>query len=255
MRNPMPSPPTAAAAALALLGCAASGSNFEQLPATDRSLFRRCSEPIAAQLCPAEGEGARRVCLDARAEIFADRPTTKLRRRWLALNGCPASVIEAPDEPEAAVAAAPAPAPAEAPVPAPVETPVLAATEPPPLPPTLAPSEPDRPAPPPQEPVVPAPPVLATGDLKLREAIVAHQDQMKSCVERQLKLLPTLRAEGTLVIEVDSSGGVTRARLRGEDLEGTSLEECLRTLALRWRFPRTARAYAIEAPVKVSGTD
>jgi hypothetical protein len=41
--------------------------------------------------------------------------------------------------------------------------------------------------------------------------------------------------------------------LRGRELEGTTLADCLRTLALGWRFPRTARAYAIEAPVKILG--
>jgi hypothetical protein len=57
------------------------------------------------------------------------------------------------------------------------------------------------------------------------------------------------------VIEVDGSGRVTQAALRGEALQGTSLEACLRTVALRWRFPPTARAHAIEPPLEVSGAD
>ena len=64
---------------------------------------------------------------------------------------------------------------------------------------------------------------------------------------------PDLRAEGTLVIEVDASGAVPRAELQGADLAGTPLEICLRTVASRWRFPSNGRAYRIDAPVKVSG--
>jgi hypothetical protein len=92
-----------------------------------------------------------------------------------------------------------------------------------------------------------------TADQQLRAAILAHQPQLESCVSRQLKLLPDLRAEGTLVIDVDRSGRVTGAALRGPALQGTTLEGCLRSVAVRWRFPRTGRAYAVEAPLEVSG--
>jgi hypothetical protein len=40
-----------------------------------------------------------------------------------------------------------------------------------------------------------------------------------------------------------------------DQLQGTPLEGCLRSLASRWIFPRTARAYAVEAPLKVSGIE
>jgi hypothetical protein len=90
---------------------------------------------------------------------------------------------------------------------------------------------------------------------QLRGAIVAHQAEMKRCVERQLKLVPDLRAEGTLVLEVSASGRVTQAALRGERLEGTPLEGCMRTIAARWVFPRTSRGYAVEAPLEVSGVE
>jgi hypothetical protein len=88
---------------------------------------------------------------------------------------------------------------------------------------------------------------------QLREAIVGHEAEMKKCVERQLKLVPDLRAEGTLVLEVDAGGKVTQAALGGERLQGTPLEGCVRAIAARWVFPRTARAYAVEAPLSVSG--
>jgi hypothetical protein len=65
--------------------------------------------------------------------------------------------------------------------------------------------------------------------------------------------LPTLRAEGKLVLEVDPGGRVVRAGLRGEQLEGTPLEACITAVATRWRLPRTARGYAVEAPLRVSG--
>jgi hypothetical protein len=84
---------------------------------------------------------------------------------------------------------------------------------------------------------------------------MGHEPEMKTCVERQLKLVPTLRAEGTLIIEVDGTGRVTGAGLRGAALQGTALEGCLRAVAARWRFPRTTSAYAIEAPLKVSGVE
>jgi hypothetical protein len=90
-------------------------------------------------------------------------------------------------------------------------------------------------------------------DQHLRETIVAHQPEMRRCVDRQLKLLPGLRAEGTLVLEVDGTGRVVQAGLRGEKLEGTTLEDCLRTLVMRWRFPGNRRGYAVEAPLRVSG--
>jgi hypothetical protein len=77
---------------------------------------------------------------------------------------------------------------------------------------------------------------------------------MKSCVDRQLKLAPDLKAEGTLVIDVEKDGTVPSAALLGADLAGTPLEACLRTAAARWRFPASARAYKISAPVKVWGS-
>lgn len=89
---------------------------------------------------------------------------------------------------------------------------------------------------------------------RLREILVAHRPEMKICVDRQLKLVPNLRAEGTLVIEVDASGAVPRSELLGADLAGTALEDCLRTIASRWRFPSAGRAYRIDAPVRVWGT-
>ncbi len=94
-----------------------------------------------------------------------------------------------------------------------------------------------------------------TGNQQLREAIVRHEAAMKKCVDRQLKLVPSLRSEGTLFIEVDASGYVTQAGVRGDQLQGTALEGCLRALAVHWRFPRTTRAYAVEAPLKVSGVE
>lgn len=153
----------------------------------------------------------------------------------------------------AAKPAPPAP-PAEPPVPpaerarpaerAPQTQAVLALARPPgPLPPS--PSEPQAPR-------------LESGGARhqqLRDSILAHEPEMKRCVDRQLKLVPTLRAEGTLVIDVDAHGRVPRAALRGSQLEGTPLETCLRDAALRWRFPPSGRAYAVEAPLRVTGKE
>ncbi len=90
---------------------------------------------------------------------------------------------------------------------------------------------------------------------QLREAIVAHEPEMKKCVDRQLKLEPSLSAQGTLFIVVDAQGNVPEAAVRGDQLIGTPLEGCLRNAAARWRFPSTGKAYAIEAPLRVTGSE
>jgi hypothetical protein len=141
----------------------------------------------------------------------------------------------------------------------PPATTAIAAVDRPPPPPVKS-------SPPPAAPVAPRPPPAASagafsererGELRerrLRDIIVAHGREMKSCVERQLKLMPDLRADGMLVIEVDANGMVPHTELLGADLAGTPLENCLRTVASRWRFPSSGRAYRIDAPVKVSGS-
>jgi hypothetical protein len=152
------------------------------------------------------------------------------------------------------------PAPSREPDPSPPLAPTLASPPAPAAVPQVA-----TPAPPPA--ARPAPPVPApsagafsdreraeTRERRLRDIIVAHGREMKGCVERQLKLMPDLRADGTLVIEVDANGTVPRAELVGTDLAGTQLESCLRTIASRWRFPSSGRGYRIDAPVKVSGS-
>jgi hypothetical protein len=162
----------------------------------------------------------------------------------------PAAVVaeedSTPDEPEPAPAEQPAPPAEEVRKPA---APIGKVTEP---------------AKKPAEPVVaaverlPPGPRMSNGNSaadQLRGAIVQHEAEMKRCVERQLKLVPDLRAEGTLVLEINASGRVTQAALRGERLQGTPLENCMRAIAARWVFPRTARAYAVEAPLKVSGVE
>jgi hypothetical protein len=89
---------------------------------------------------------------------------------------------------------------------------------------------------------------------RLRDIIASHRNEMKSCVDRQLKLAPDLRAEGTLVIDVRKDGSVPSAELMGTGLAGTPLEDCLHRAAIRWRFPASAHPYTISAPVKVWGT-
>jgi hypothetical protein len=169
-----------------------------------------------------------------------------------------------PPKPPAAV---PPPAPkAEPAAPSPPSPPRHVAAAPPPPRPEPAPEPVAAPAPTP-EPVAPkarptGPPARAFSDKerpemreqRLRDILLAHRSEMKACVDRQLKLLPSLRAEGTLVIDVDATGAVPRSELLGTDLAGTPLEDCLRTLASRWRFPSSGRAYRIDAPVKVWGT-
>jgi hypothetical protein len=335
--------------ALALLaGCLypprTGGGGFEALPVVEQGMFRRCKQPLAQHLCAGADEAAQARCLQTQALTYARR-SDKMRRRWLELNQCPATVIDGPEQPTAAAepkadetiaTAAPAPAPEEAPAvaatPAPallpsgaacqrsaacesdlcvrgvcvalamieigkaVQTPparvALAAVGPAPAAAVEEDSTPDEPEPAPAE--QPAPPVaevrkpvaavakvteptkkpaepaavaqerlppgprMSSGNSaadQLRGAIVQHEAEMKRCVERQLKLVPDLRAEGTLVLEINASGRVTQAALRGERLQGTPLENCMRAIAARWVFPRTARAYAVEAPLKVSGVE
>jgi len=166
--------------------------------------------------------------------------------------------------------------PAAAPTPTAKDEPPPSPKPDPPAPPAGALAAVDRPSPPlvksdppppvPAAPRAPPPPAAPPagavsererGELRerrLRDIIIAHGREMKSCVERQLKLMPDLRADGMLVIEVDANGMVPHAELLGADLAGTPLENCLRTVASRWRFPSNGRAYRIDAPVKVSGS-
>ena len=105
--------------------------------------------------------------------------------------------------------------------------------------------------------MTPGPP-LRTGparEAQLRDIIAGHGGDLRGCVERQLKLDPSLRADGLLVLEVEASGRVFNAEVKGASLAGTPLESCLRTVAMRWGFPRHAGPYAVEAPLKVSGVD
>lgn len=112
-------------------------------------------------------------------------------------------------------------------------------------------------------PLPPAPPLkdassappLRAGDpgRQLRDVLAGYETDMQRCVERQLKLSPELRAQGTLVIEVDPRGKVPKVGLRGKPLSGSALETCLLIVAQRWRFPSTGRAYRVEAPIVISG--
>jgi hypothetical protein len=190
-----------------------------------------------------------------------------------------------PPEPPIAVAppapsAAPAPPPAPPPTPpAPTATVVAGRHAPPkeqpaPAEPSPTHAQPPRPAPSPAIAAAPAPasvpPPPADAGLpngafsdrdrteartqRLRDIISSHRPEMKSCVDRQLKLAPELKAEGTLVINVEKNGSVPSADLLGADLAGTPLEACLRAAAARWRFPASAHPYTISAPVKVWGS-
>src|SRR5436190_5047445 len=96
----------AAAVALALaLGCASVPGGLEELSAEDQALFQRCREPLSTQACPGEAGDELAACLRGKGAAFAARPSTKRRRAWLELNGCPAALLDAPLAP-----AAPAPA-------------------------------------------------------------------------------------------------------------------------------------------------
>jgi hypothetical protein len=182
-----------------------------------------------------------------------------------------AAAVTALQPPKPRATATPPPTPKAEPAaasPPPPPPHVAAAPLPPPPPPEPAPAPVVAPVPVPvPEPVAPkarptGPPARAFSDKerpemreqRLRDILLAHRPEMKACVDRQLKLLPSLRAEGTLVIDVDATGAVPRSELLGTDLAGTPLEDCLRTLASRWRFPSSGRAYRIDAPVKVWGT-
>ena len=277
-------------AAGAVPGCA-EVPTFDRLAAADRELYVRCRPPLGDTLCGGAGDDAAKgACLDARADVFAAKPTLKARRRWLAASGCPESVMDTPPPPPA-------------PPPVPKSTLEIAAASKSTLEiaaPTKSTLESGSTT---LESGSTAPKstlesgaesgadskstlegdggpkstseggeVKATsegggpkstleggageaGGRGLREIIVAHKAEMRTCVDWQLKLSPKLRAEGKLVIQVNAKGAVPAARLVGEELAGTRLETCLRGVASRWRFPRRGRAYVIEAPVKVGAAE
>jgi len=259
----------------ALVGAASAiactpATTFETAVASDRDLFAACTPALVAAACDKDGDdAAQSACLASKNVAFGRLRSPKMRRSWLISYGCSESIVDAPPKPVIAVALAAAPPP----------SPTAAPSPPAPPPPVPAPLAPSSPAPPeePPTPVItvtavpesstsakvarqPAAPVRSVADnhgareQRLRDIIVAHGTEMKGCVERQLKLLPTLRAEGTLIIEVNASGAVPRAELLGADLAGTPLESCLQTVASRWRFPSNGRAYRIDAPVRVWGS-
>ncbi len=324
-----------ATAALGFLACAV-GSAFETLSTEDQNLFARCRPALADHLCSVGKKETIAACVADREAVFAERPSLKMKRKWLALNGCPATVlddtsaVQAAKEPEEAKSpAVPEPAPAAlALTPPPVAPPATAlplSAEPspdgslcqisascasdlcirgkcaplsavlvslsagPPVPevpvattePTLEQTEPglfdaDASGETLAETAVtrtvatPAPMVPLrqrsgrvgaklragrNGQEQIRNSILSHEPEMKMCVERQLKLEPNLRAQGSLVLEVDARGEVSQATVRGPDLQDKPIVLCLRTVAARWRFPSTDRAYAVEAPLRVSGTE
>jgi hypothetical protein len=94
--------PAAPSVLLALVGCASAGG-FDQLPAEEQAMFRRCRQPLGAHLC----RGGSAECLESQAETFAARRSSRMRRNWLALNECPAAVIDGAEVP---AEGAPAPA-------------------------------------------------------------------------------------------------------------------------------------------------
>jgi hypothetical protein len=265
----------------------------EAVVASGVDLFTPCEAAVAAANCGGEGDDAARgSCLDARRAAYGRLHSPKMRRSWLIANGCPASTLDAPPKaaaPEVAVVASPvatptaekavpvAPPPA---APTPVAPPLVAS---PPVAPSVASPAADAPlkaSPPPAPPPEPAigaarmaapvaPQNLDAGrpagafsdrdradtrTKKLHDIISSHRPEMKSCVDRQLKLAPDLQAEGTLVIDVEKDGSVPSATLLGSTLAGTPLEACLSTAASRWRFPASAHPYRISAPVKVWGS-
>lgn len=274
----------------AVCGCVAANS-FDRLRVADQTLFHRCQEPISQSLCqqPSD-EASKKSCLGAAANSYGAVLSKKERRRWLVSSGCSEAVLD--DREALALAGKPEPAGAAPPAVSPpaeslalagagaLESAVAGAEPPAPdeepsPPPTIAPI--DEPSPPPASLAAsalspsPAPtalplakvsgppgPRLQSGEARerqLRQSVVAHQPQMKVCVDRQLKLHPALRATGTLVIEVDPRGQIVGIAVKGGPLAGTPLESCLQESAVRWQFPASGASYAVEAPLKVTGSE
>jgi len=256
---------------LLLSGCALQTAQRE-LPASEQQLLGECRPSLTAKACSGSpDETARNLCFEQGAWAYAERPTQKSRRRWLLANGCPAEIINGGTTAIAVLSTVPtAPTPLEttteaapieqehpkfeaSPVASEANEGVVQASL---VNDTLPTSSVTSASPVPGPNNLPPAPQLNRGaraKAQLREAIVAHQPEMKRCVDRQLKLVPTLKAEGMLVVDVDAHGQVPRVELKGKDLSGTALELCLRTAASRWRFPRTGRSYSIEAPLVVTG--
>lgn len=262
-------------------GCAPAPA-FGPLATADRDLFDRCAPAIAAAVCEPGVAGAR--CLESRQAAYGRLHSARMRRSWLIATGCPEATVDAPLRSTPAMVAAVAPPSASPPahpnVREPPRPPVSA--EPPagaeptrvpdPPPPEVARGADSTPpiditeVPDPESGGPPRPETAAvspfsnserggTREQRLRDIIAAHRPEMKGCVDRQLKLLPALRAQGTLVIEVDASGSVPHAQLLGDELAGTPLETCLRTIASRWRFPSDGHGYRIDAPIRVWGAE
>lgn len=74
-------------------------------------------------------------------------------------------------------------------------------------------------------------------DFQVRVVIQKHYQQVKSCLERQLKRDASIFGKMYVVVRVNPRGKVEKARVATPKFNGTFVEECLIKEVSRWEFP------------------
>jgi len=90
--------------------------------------------------------------------------------------------------------------------------------------------------------VAPTGPASVTGpqrlsDFQVRLVIQKHYQQVKSCLERQLKRDASISGKMYVVARVNPRGKVEKVRIATAKFNGTFVEECLIKEVRRWDFP------------------
>lgn len=82
------------AAMMAGAGCASPG-NFPQLAQEEQATFNRCTRAIEPAIgCLGLRDISEVMCVTEGKKTYADQPGLTARQRWLAGNGCPASMVQ-----------------------------------------------------------------------------------------------------------------------------------------------------------------
>lgn len=96
----------------------------------------------------------------------------------------------------------------------------------------------------------PAPPAAGELEPSAVQAVLRHQqNRMRQCYTTAVRRTGSVRdAQMRVIVDVAPEGQVLGVRVDGRDFGG--MGECLRRVALRWRFPRSASGARIPVPIR-----
>ncbi|MCP4873160.1 MAG: AgmX/PglI C-terminal domain-containing protein [Proteobacteria bacterium] len=92
-------------------------------------------------------------------------------------------------------------------------------------------------------------PVAVLTPDQIQAAIQQQLPKVRSCYERQLKNDADLRGKMVLSMNVSSSGTVSRARVKGDELGNDDLTACVVREVQGFQFPAGSETIAVEYPV------